>query len=287
MSQQLLPTLKIKNAHPMDKNIAFDEPTHKYTILTDLNSKYTSVTTFNHSHFPDFDADVVIDKMMNGKNWNEKNKYWGLNKEEIKNAWIKNGSNVSSEGTNLHFDIECFMNQELPEGEITTHETLLKNYEKNIENHKNSSEEWDFFLQFVRATPHLKPYRTEWYIYHDEIKLAGSIDMVYENPDNTLSIYDWKRVKEITKSNMFEEYANTYCINYLPNTNFWHYSLQLNTYKAILELKYNKKVTSLHLVRLHPNNNKKTYEIIKCTDLTDEVYQLFNYRNKQLQKEKI
>ena len=33
------------------------------------------------------------------------------------------------------------------------------------------------------------------------------------------------------------------CINHLPDTNFWHYSLQLNTYKAILEDKYGVKIT--------------------------------------------
>ena len=55
----------------------------------------------------------------------------------------------------------------------------------------------------------------------------------------------------------YKEHATTECIKHLPNTNFWHYSLQLNTYKAMLEKNYNKKVTDLYLVRLHPNNTKK------------------------------
>ena len=36
------------------KYIQFFEKGHKYTISTDPNSKYTSVTTWNHSHFPKF-----------------------------------------------------------------------------------------------------------------------------------------------------------------------------------------------------------------------------------------
>jgi CRISPR/Cas system-associated exonuclease Cas4 (RecB family) len=68
----------------------------------------------------------------------------------------------------------------------------------------------------------------------------------------------------------------------LPDTNYWHYSLQLNTYKAILEKKYGKKVTDLYLVRLHPDNPKKTYELIKCADLSKEIQDLFEERKQKV-----
>ena len=104
----MLPTLKIANGVERDANLLFDEPTHKYTIITDPNSSYTSVTTFNHHHFPKFDAAGTIEKMMKGKNWNPQNKYWGQTPEEIKELWKKNGEAVSGAGTSMHFDIECF-----------------------------------------------------------------------------------------------------------------------------------------------------------------------------------
>ena len=56
--------LQTNNAHIRDKNIKFYEPTHTYTIIPDAKSKYKSVTTWNHSHFPHFDADDIIKKMM-------------------------------------------------------------------------------------------------------------------------------------------------------------------------------------------------------------------------------
>jgi ATP-dependent exoDNAse (exonuclease V) beta subunit len=286
---KLEPVLKNRNPHPRDKNLVFDEPTHKYTIVTDPDSTYTSVTTWNHSHFPHFDADKIIQKMMKGKNWNPENKYWGLTPEQIKQQWEDNASSVSGAGTNMHFDIECFMNQDLVDEHDNphpyTHEDLLEIYdnESDIEKSvKNDSEEWQFFLKYARTYPHLKPYRTEWMIYHEDLKLAGSIDMVYENPDGSLAIYDWKRAKEISKVNRFKESATTECINHLPNTNFWHYSLQLNTYKAILEEKYDKKITDLYLVRLHPNNPRKTFDLIKCADLSSEIKVLFEERYKIL-----
>ena len=289
----LRPILCKKNAHERDINLVFDEPTHKYTILSDPKSKYTSVTTWNHSHFPHFDADKVIKKMMSGANWNPKNKYWGKTAEEIKTMWSNNGSSVSSLGTALHYKIECFMNDELEydDGEPCdyTQGHLLEVYddqinkkeeEKEKEKEKEKELEWDYFIQFVRHYPHLKPYRTEWMIYDEDLKLAGSIDMVYENDDGTLSIYDWKRAKEITRQNYYKEKALTECIQWIPNTNYWHYSLQLNTYKAVIERKYGKKVTSLYLVRLHPTADK--YELIECADLSKEVELLFEERIKEI-----
>ena len=84
------------------------------------------------------------------------------------------------------------------------------------------------------------PYRTEWMVYHEELRLAGSIDMIFENEDGSLQIYDWKRCKEISYDSYYGKAAITSCISHLPDTNFWHYSLQLNVYKNILEIKYGK-----------------------------------------------
>ena len=50
----------------------------------------------------------------------------------------------------------------------------------------------------------MTPYRTEWMIWDKDHKLAGSIDMIFENEDGTLSIYDWKRSKEIKKQNKWQ-----------------------------------------------------------------------------------
>jgi ATP-dependent exoDNAse (exonuclease V) beta subunit len=107
------------------------------------------------------------------------------------------------------------------------------------------------------------------------VKLAGSIDMVYENPDGTLSIYDWKRAKEITKDNNWNKYALNPLISKMPDTNFWHYSLQLNTYKHILETKYGKTVTNLCLVRIHPDHPQQTYELLPVPLLAKEMEDLF------------
>jgi len=252
--------LAIRNAHPRDQYIDFDEGPHIYTVHG--KQGYTSVTTWNHSHFAHFDADDIIDKMMRGKAiLDPANKYYGMTREQIKQSWDVNRDSAAGSGTKMHYDIECFYN-DLPVS--------------------NDSIEYAYFQRFLADFPELKPYRTEWMVYYEELKLSGSIDMVFENPDGTLQIYDWKRCKEIKYDAYRNASATTECIRHLPDTNFWHYSLQLNTYKTILEHKYGKKITGLYLVCLHPDNPYKTYDRIQVPFLEKEMADLFEYRRKQV-----
>jgi hypothetical protein len=286
--------LAAKHAHERDAFIKFYEVGHRYDISIEPEDKtrYTSVTTWNHGHFPKFDADKVIGNIMRGRKWNATNKYWGKTAAQIKQEWAQNGAAVSAAGTEMHYQIECFMNTELPDAldsEIVTHRDLLDHYEKTLETNAiaNTSEEWDFFLQFVRNFPKMQPYRTEWTVFDETVKVAGSIDMVYQNQeDGTLSIYDWKRCKDIAPENPWSKFAITPSLDHIPDTNFWHYTLQLNTYKQILERKYGVQIRELVLVRLHPNNADQTYELIEVPILTKEMNELFETKREAIEKSK-
>ncbi len=159
--------------------------------------------------------------------------------------------------------------------------------------------EFEYFLNFNQeyvagedAT--LRPYRTEWTVFHEEAQIAGSIDMVYEvvEPESAataavgglapLAIYDWKRCREITKTNRAGKFATHPAIEHLPDTNFWHYALQLNTYKYILQTKYGKTITDLYLIVLHPD--AQNYQRVKLPDLQTEVAELFEERIRQNKK---
>ena len=262
ITEKITPTYLARlNAHPRDEFITFDEGPHIYTVHGEQG--YTSVTTWNHHHFSHFDADAIIDKMMAGRNWKDPSyKYYGMTREEIKASWDRNRDAASGAGTKMHYDIECYYNQ-MPV--------------------QNDSIEYSYFLQFVKDFPELKAYRTEWMIYYEELKLSGSIDMIFELPDGSLQIYDWKRSKEIKYEADFGKYALTPSIRHLPDTNFWHYSLQLNTYKKILETKYGKRISGMYLVCLHPDNPNKSYERIEVANLEKEMEVLFAERRKEIQ----
>jgi ATP-dependent exoDNAse (exonuclease V) beta subunit len=222
------------------------------------------VTTWIHSHFSHFDADAIIDKMMPKILKDPNYKYYGMTREQIKAQWEQNGKQASGSGTDMHNDIERFYN------------------DIHVD---NTSIEYAYFKEFYRDFPELKPYRTEWTVYYEELKLSGSIDMIFENPDGTLQIYDWKRSKGIEHESYGDKCAKTECINHLPDSNFWHYSLQLNIYRAILEEKYGKTITGLYLICLHPDNQNKSYQRIQAHDLRTEVADLFALRRKQIETE--
>jgi ATP-dependent exoDNAse (exonuclease V) beta subunit len=193
--------------------------------------------------------------------------------------WNTNKNAVSGAGTDLHYQIECFNNDKRFQFQYTNKELYEIYRADSFITDSTCPLEWQYFINFVKDTPHLIPFRTEWIIYDEDTKIAGSIDMVYENPDGTLSIYDWKRAKLITRKNDFNRFALTPIICHLPDSNFWHYALQLNTYKAIIEKKYNRIVKDLFLVRLHPDASEKNYELIKLPDLSFEINDLFLERN--------
>ena len=252
MSLKINPVLERRNQHERDSQIKFYARGHNYEITTDQKSKYTSVTTWNHKQFPKFDADAIIENIFKSKGWGPDHKYWGQTAEQIKASWKSNGDAISGAGTSLHERIEHFMNDNCYQF-VYSQKQLYENYSINNKDKVDEAVEWEYFLQFVKDHPELTPYRTEWMIFDEDLKLAGSIDMVYENPDGTLSIYDWKRSKDISKINVWNKFAINPLICHMPDSNFWHYALQLNTYKAILERKYGKQVTKLCLVRLHPD----------------------------------
>jgi hypothetical protein len=273
---QALPTyLAETNPHPRDSKITFEEGPHIYTIEGNEDTTFTSVTTWVHSYFKKFDAKKVIEGMMrNKRKWEDpiaNAKYYGKTAEEIEEMWKIAGAEASAKGTAMHYEIECFYNTP-----YTAPDTAPDTAQ---------SSEFEYFLKFNKEfSETLKPYRTEWMVFHEEAQIAGSIDMVYENvtpattPATTYSIYDWKRCKEITKTSSFGEFATNPIIEHLPDTNFWHYALQLNIYKYILTNKYNKTITDLYLIVLHPEAKNKSYQRIKLPDLQVEVGELFSER---------
>ena len=271
-----------QNPHPRDAHIHFDEGPHTYTIegvpgITP-ETEFTSVTTWVHKHFEHFDAKKIIAAMMrNQKKWNDtiaNAKYYGKTTEEIEEMWAAAGREAAEKGTEMHYKIECFYNTPAPNAPAPN---------------APATTEFTYFLKFNDEYKlALKPYRTEWTVFHEEARIAGSIDMVYEvieQPaiDTTttapLAIYDWKRCREITKTNRANKFATHPAIEHLPYTNYWHYALQLNIYKYILQSKYGKIITDLYLIVLHPE--AQNYQRIKLPDLQTEVSALFEERIQQ------
>ena len=265
--------LSHQHAHPRDKHIAFDEPTHKYYVNGSCQGNI-SCTGFVHEFFGHFDAKAIITKMRKGAKW-ATSKYYGKTDAEIMAEWSNNGKVASEAGTAMHLAIEQF----------------LHGSPEQIRPETFDSVEWKYFMKFWNDCGHdLEPYRSEWEVFTDsltplqgerKIKLCGSIDMVFRRKsDGKYVIYDWKRSKEIKSDNPFE--SGLAPLEHLPDTNYWHYALQLNMYKTILEHKYDKKVVGLYLICLHPDSGYKNYDRIEVPFLEKEMADLLEVRLSEL-----
>jgi len=250
--------LAVKYVHPRDASIVFDEPTHVYTVKGSSKG-YISVTKFLHEFFPHFDAAAVIAKMMASPKWPQ-SKYFGKTSAEIQKEWSDSGRVASAAGTALHLAIEQYLNGH---AELIPHNVL-------------ATPEWNYFENFWKETKEdLVPYRTEWEIWAEEYKLAGSLDMVfYRKSDDSYLIYDWKRSKEIKMENRFESGFGP--VEHLPDCNYWHYTLQLNIYRFVLERFYGLRISEMYLVIMHPDN--KNYHRYRLNRLEKETEDMFAAR---------
>lgn len=271
--------LAVINHHPRDDRIQFEEETHTYTI-DGVRKGWTSCTGFLHNFFGHFDADAVISKMMSGPNWYS-SQYYGMTAEQIKKKWSDKGTASSTAGTRMHLDIEHFYNA-LPAAPKDCPLESEEDYTNVLDIDKwlpNISDEWTYFRKYhLDIGSKFQPYRTEWLVFDEEFRVAGSVDMVYMKPDGTLAIYDWKRAESIKDENKWQKGLGP--INHLPDTNYWHYSLQLNVYRYIIQKYYGFTVSELALVILHPIN--PSYKVMKLNLMDEEVQDMMAARKAAL-----
>lgn len=252
--------LQAQNSHTFDKYIHFDEGPHTYAVDTYPNF-FISGTTIVHHYLPPFDTVQVINNILRGKRHktDPTYEYYGKTGDEIKMMWKQ----ASDSGTKMHLNIEYCLNK-LPVS--------------------NDSIEYKMFCDYANDYKvHDYIYRTEWMIYSPEHQIAGSIDAILKNPDGTYTIVDWKRSKEIRyKSFNNEKLLEPF--NHLMNCNYYHYSFQLNLYRAILQRVYGLVVSGIYLVVCHPNNPDGKYMKIDLPILDKEMDMLLQMRIDELKE---
>ena len=240
--------LSSKNHYERDERIQFNDSDHAYLI--DKKNKAVSVTELVGRYFPKFDKEFWA---------NKESIKTGKPKNEILKKWDELGKKARDLGTELHEQIENFYNS--------------KEYIR--------SKELDKFFKFHKnhIQDKYQPHRTEWRIFDEDKNLAGTVDMVYEKENGELFIFDWKRSKKIInsdgsieKNNPFENGLNG--LSHLPSSDYVKYCLQQNIYKNILESKYDKKVSSMNLLILHPH--LENYHIIQVESFKNETKYLLD-----------
>lgn len=216
------------NMYPRDSRINFYPKKHVYTID---NIPVPSASAIISKFFPEFDAYGKASTL------NQNNPLYGLTVEEIVKTWRQSGENAARLGTHLHEQIENYF--------------LKHSYVE--------TKELKFFRQFIDKHHNIEPYRSEWRIFDDEYKIAGTIDLISKN-GNFFEIYDWKRSKKVINPYSGEpitvdKWGNNGVgsLSDIDDTSYNRYCLQQSLYRHILEKNYNLRITNMYLVILFPD----------------------------------
>jgi hypothetical protein len=219
------------------EHLTFDEDNHIYKIDGIV---FKSVTTFiNTSLFEKFNEENISKKISQDKNkkYKEGDLYYNKTPEEIREIWHHN----RDMGIRLH--------------------KLIDDHYKKVDNPDASlfNKEFKMFQRFKRKellSKGLTFFKSEYRIYDKKLRMAGTIDIVYQKKDtNHVIIADWKRIHTLTKSNPFYSGNNGTPTKHTPNCNYNHYCIQLMLYKYLLENNYGLIVDEMLIVTLHPNQN--------------------------------
>ena len=260
---ELCRSLSLLNAHERDSHISFQEFGHIYDV--DGDKTFTSVTKYVHGFAKPFNANEVIAGM---RKRGLSPEYEGMTDADIRKKWKLNGIDASTRGTKMHYQIECYFNKLAITNNWDIDEKSWKENDLQVE-----LGQFRNFIDCLKEEGTLFPYRTEWSVFHEELKFTGSIDMVFKNNNGGFEIYDWKRSKDIKKHG-FNNFVNPALIH-LPDCNYWHYTMQLNLYKYILENKYGLRIDNLYLVVFHPDNGHGIFKREKCPEIQDIMKELF------------
>ena len=233
-----------------DKNIVLEKEKHIYCVNGELYQD--TITSFIKTFFYESNAQTILDNYY--EHWQEKGHsvYQFMTRKEILDYWDKKSKDALFLGNKLHHNIDDFYNDLPYEEEFLTH---------------------IHFFPFWREHLQYNVYRTEWIIYDEHYKIAGTLDMLYEK-EGKFYLYDWKRVQSINKSKYFRKALHT--IENIPDNNYWRYSLQLNMYRYILKSCYDIEVEEMYLVIFYEDNEQYKKIPVKC--LQKEIYAMLEYR---------
>ncbi len=258
------------NRHERDERLHFDAREHVYTIDGQV---FRSVTTIVEDQFEKFDADY----------WAEKKALdLGLTPDEIKAQWAHKGEIARTLGTQMHEKIERYYlglpsspppqggrlraGEPSPSGELEGGQGGL-------------DETYQLFLRFTRQY-HLTPYRTEWAIFDEDSRVAGTLDFL-DLQDGVFTIYDWKRSNKILyqgQPDTVSRFGKTALqpIGHIPDTTYWHYALQVSIYRYILEKNYHIRTAAGRLAIFHPDYGRP--HVVEVPYLREEAIAVLQHR---------
>lgn len=244
--------------YEQDQYIDFEPEEHVYTYKG--QTQLLPVSSLIAYFFEPFNAEAAAQRQ-----WER----YGVPVEESLTKWKRIGCMACEVGTFLHEQTEHYFQQGFFDTDYTFR---FQDKEELISIEK----EKQHFLHFVKDYQ-IKPYRQEWPVYDLDLNIAGTIDMICKEADGTFTIYDWKRSGKVVNYQgqpVTEGFNGKMSLNgiHLPDTAFYHYCLQQNLYRYMLETHYGIRVRGMNLVVLCPDY--PTYYVAQVPRMGEVIEQV-------------
>lgn len=246
--------------YEQDLYIDFEPEAHVYTYKGGV--QLLPVSSLIAYFFEHFDAQAAARRL-----WERK----GIPIEESLAKWEKIGKMASEVGTFVHEQTENYFR----DGTFNTDYAF--EYAGVIEQISVEKEK-QHFLKFVNDYK-ISPYRQEWPVFDLKLNIAGTIDMICKEADGEFTIYDWKRSGKVVNAlgqPIVEAFGGKRGFNgiTLPDTAFYHYCMQQNLYRYMLESNYGIHIKAMNLVVLCPDY--PTYYVAPVPKMDEVIQQIIS-----------
>ena len=251
-------TFRDSGLYEQDQFIDFEPDEHIYTYAG--QERFLPVSSLIAYFFEEFDALAAAER---------KYARYHIPVEESLEQWDRIGRIASEVGTFVHLQTENYFQRGFFE-EVCHFTYNGKTEDISVEREKQH------FLHFVEDYK-IRPYRQEWPVYDKELNIAGTIDLICRESDGEFIIYDWKRSGKVVNTQgapIVEGFGGKRGFNgiNLPDTAFYHYCIQQNLYRYMLETYYGIHVKAMNLVVLCPDY--PTYYIASVPKMDDVIRQI-------------
>jgi hypothetical protein len=270
------------NSHERDVHIELiprmeDGREHVYRVR---GIEYPSVSRIVSQYFNEVKSEDCLATMKRGRGWNETHRLWGKSDTEILTLWWAKGKEASELGKSFHQYLEKFYNQYAANG----YKLVENSFDPDLM-HLPEYQQWKTFHFNVVEKGGLKPFRTEWKLFTDRYKIAGTPDILF-TLDNEFILMDWKRVTLKDdfdfKSRMYAKYGKG-PLAHLKDVNYWHYAVSLSMYKFMFKECYNINIKEpMYLVVCHPTRQDNQFGFYQVPYLEQEVAQILEEREKEV-----
>jgi len=218
----------MKVTNPSGDVVQFNERAHRYTVA---GKPLTSVTKWTGSFSPAFDSERIA-KLYAAKH--------GLKVPDVLAEWKQAGHRGANLGTIVHRYAECeFGNLPFDRPAYSKHEEYFQTVDRVI----------------AKLLRRFYLIGAEIIVFSAKLGLAGTIDLLMRDPVNKdVLILDWKTNKEITTQNIYNQFALP-PISHLDDCHINKYSLQLNTYKRIMQVENYYSGAGFRMALIHLEND--------------------------------